>query len=297
PQLSHFAHEHTTITKRIFCWAHVFRNYKNLVSTLKSEQRKGILEDIYFLQQSHSFVFFKNCIKLINSKYSNFNEYEYVMKILNNNFFAKNNTWFEGIETFSPNTNNAPENFKRIIKEKYLSYKKRNIIQFIYIVLKICDDVSISYEKLRPVFHLLPITNLDEIGKKYFDLVLLEESVDFKQSITIPHFINSIQRDFNLVDVANTIKEGNTDDLRKLKELKKTFSIINHALKVEGLEGLQCTCKNFLKKYVCKHIYKYILENNLESLCNVQILGIKKLEGRPKNIKPGEALKKNKILI
>ncbi|CAF5148201.1 unnamed protein product, partial [Rotaria magnacalcarata] len=108
---------------QIMCWAHMKRNVENRISHINDKDiAKEILEDIEMLQLSNSTIIFKLASTLFMKKWklNNKKTDQSILEFLNyfdNEWLKSNAGWYEGLQLYVPNTNNALEATNRTIKD------------------------------------------------------------------------------------------------------------------------------------------------------------------------------------
>ena len=202
-------------------------------------------------------------MKLINKKWSNFNEFLPILDYLNKNFFNKNNTWYEGYSDFTPSTNNCLEAFNNIIKRDYVFYNRKHFLELINIFIDIINIYSNKYN----------IINNGVSEKKFaINLIYTNEKILDLNFKTI--FENDIYKyyciDNNLINDYLKIEEilkSNFQNIKKLSEFDlflKTILIYYNKNYPINQYNLFCTCYDFLKKYKCSHLISWAKFKNLD---------------------------------
>jgi hypothetical protein len=108
---------------QIMCWAHMKRKIENRVCQVNDKDAaREIIEDIELLQLSNSKPVFNLGIKLFMKKWkmNNKQKNQSIMDFLNyfdKEWIQSNPGWYEGVQLYTPSTNNALEATNKVIKD------------------------------------------------------------------------------------------------------------------------------------------------------------------------------------
>jgi hypothetical protein len=237
----------------VMCWAHVRRNVEKKVQSLveKSAQNE-IMQDIEVLQLSQSRKIFLKASKLFLKKWKG--RQPAFITYFENQWLKSHNLWYEGVDHFTPSTNNGLESFNRVIKDKYTLRERLPMSRFRILSLEAVQRWSTEYANNTRVFKNKPTITLDLWTQGYIwaktKKSVKSVEVGDKLEYTVPSGDSS------------TISESDLEAVKKLKwntfdQFKeKAFSLwIVTTPKEKSLwENGICTCPAFFKKYMCKHV-------------------------------------------
>lgn len=273
-------------TSNVICWAHMKRNMYNKTSDA------GMLTDIDKLQLAPDPKVFKKGSKLFLKKWMG--EHPIFCKYLEKNWFKKNSSWYEGYALRTPSTNNALESINNLIKKKYTMRKRLDISRFNVQLFQFVNDMAKSYSNGNS-FALSP-----NITREHWqDAILLARNVKryhilgsidgVSQTVYIPSsdYLSANNNHRMTKEDVERIIEKQPKDFDNL--MSNIFSIWKIVINTEG-DNFQsntssCTCPQFLKYYLCKHILCMALRLHLLKApadANPNKLGEKKKRGRPK---------------
>ncbi|CAF3879166.1 unnamed protein product [Rotaria sordida] len=135
---------------QIMCWAHMKRKVDSRVCQIDDKHiAKEIIEDIEMLQLSNSTEVFKLASTLfikkwnMNNKQKNQSILDF-MNYFHNEWLKTNDGWHEGIQVYTPSTNNALEATNRTIKDDGTFRERHVLSRFLTIASNIVNNWSIE---------------------------------------------------------------------------------------------------------------------------------------------------------
>ncbi|CAF4737801.1 unnamed protein product [Rotaria sp. Silwood2] len=246
---------------QIMCWAHMKRKVNNRVCQIDDKHiAKEIIEDIEMLQLSNSTEVFKLASTLFVKKWNmnNKQKNESILDFMNyfyNEWLKTNDGWYEGIQVYTPSTNNALEATNRTIKDDG-TFRERHILsRFLTIASNIVNNWSIERDITSikgKIFATEPTISLElwtlsyQWAKSTKDIICI--SNDSSKTYYIP------ARDLQSISQASLNKYKN-----------KTWSTFNQFTKSFDIWCMEmdngsdwrkskCSCPGFFKNYICKHV-------------------------------------------
>ncbi|CAF1299447.1 unnamed protein product [Rotaria sordida] len=281
---------------QIMCWAHMKRKVNNRVCQIDDKHiAKEIIEDIEMLQLSNSTEVFKLASTLFIKKWNmnNKQKNESILDFMNyfhNEWLKTNDGWYEGIQVYTPSTNNALEATNRTIKDDG-TFRERHILsRFLTIASNIVNNWSIERDITSingKIFATEPTISLElwtlsyQWAKSTKDIICI--SNDSSKIYYIP------ARDLQSISQASLNKYKN-----------KTWSTFNQFTKSFDIWCMEmdngsdwrkskCNCPGFFKNYICKHVVGMAIRLKYckppPSAKTVPI-GEKRKRGRPAKAKP-----------
>ncbi|CAF3947109.1 unnamed protein product, partial [Rotaria sp. Silwood1] len=135
---------------QIMCWAHMKRNVENRICHINDKDiAKEIMEDIEMLQLCNSTVIFKLASALFIKKWKMNNKQtnQSILEFLNyfdNEWLKSNDGWYEGLQLYTPSTNNALEAINKTIKDDGTFRERLVLSRFLTIASNIVNNWSIE---------------------------------------------------------------------------------------------------------------------------------------------------------
>ncbi|CAF0964252.1 unnamed protein product [Adineta steineri] len=223
----------------IMCWSHMKTKIDNYVCHIDNKDiAKEIIHDIELLHLSNSTVVFKLATILFFKKWRNnkkpINEtIEDFLDYFDNEWIQSHSGWYEGIQLYTPSTNNGLEVTNRVIKADGTFRERHVLSRFLTISSTIVNHWSIERD--------LSSTNVK---------VFATES-----TISLRLWTSSYQW-------AKTTKEIICIQMVCIKQKWTSFKLFEKSYDVWCLEMMddlnwktsKCSCPAFLKDYICKHM-------------------------------------------
>ena len=279
---------------RLTCWAHAQRGFSNHWKFLAIEKdtRNEIEQDIYKLQLSHSVINFEVNYKLFKKKWSDrmqsidvfldYFEKEYIT--------SAHSTWYEGIAPHRPSTNNALEAVNNSIKATHTLRQRENLSHFLSKVCEILNDWSLDREHGTDQIKFFYET--PEINAELWQQAdtYIKENPSIKHIKSQECFLVS-RREVDSQRVRFYYKKIECDTQCDCFEDFDDYVLLHHEVKKvelneENWSLSRCTCYDFFKKLICKHIVTVAVSNNRCSIdYSFQNIGAKKKPGRKKKTK------------
>lgn len=266
------------------CWSHAKKVIGNKCSLLKDKEKKSeVMNDVDALQLSPSEPFFKKATEMFLKKWRKQKDFVQYFKT---QWVDANANWYEGAQLLAPSTNNAIEAFNRVLKDTGTNRERHPLSRFRAVGMNIVSRLSREYMTQSKVFASQPSVTSQMWSaayqwqeKKNTPSVLKEETED---ECTIFVAATENQRYFNRSVKSYIEQKWRTFDDYK----KKVFAVWKVTLKKDTslLYKGECTCPDYLKKFMCKHIiglsiYYLHLEPPAEAMD--RLIGPKRKRGRP----------------
>lgn len=243
------------------CWAHMKRNAENRICHINDKDTaKEIMEDIEMLQLCNSAVIFKLASILFMKKW-NMNKKQANQTILDflnyfdNEWLKSNDGWYEGLQLYAPNTNNALEAINKTIKDDGTFRERHVLSRFLTVASNIVNNWSVEGDtssinvKLfatEPTISLKLWTSSYQWAKSTKDIVCIPNDSSKK------YFISA--RDLQSITQANLDKYENKK-WTTFNQFKKSFDIWCMEMENDSdWKTSKCNCPAFFKNYICKHV-------------------------------------------
>lgn len=268
------------------CWAHAKRNIQSKVESLveKAAQRQ-ILADIDILHSLTDQDAFDKATVYFLQKYEREKSF---VEYFRDQWLLQNRNWYLGAAPSSPSTNNALEAFNKVIKDSNTLRERLQLSRFLVLAKEMVNEWSLKYTQnpSENYFAKLPEITLKDWTDSYNWAKLPKEIV------IIPNNNNDNLTHYQ-VPAAEAkecaIFENPPENFDEFKEqFFNKWKVILPQNKEQWTQGT-CTCPNFYKMYMCKHIIglsirlKYAVPP-VEAK-NIP-LGQKRKRGRPSKAKP-----------
>lgn len=235
----------------LMCWAHMKKNVAaDVERMIKEEQHRIEFHiDLKVLQLSYSKALFLKGKALLESKWAP-KEPEFMAKFTSSCWWNSHEQWYEGAALGYPSTNNGLESFNNTIKKECTLRSKLSMSVFFREIQTCLQRWSEDIEKR------VRLPAGDCLG---FDLALWREAYD--------HYKSDIEREKDDKSVVLCPAQGRKivrsdkslflsmkySTFRQFKE--KAFSLVKTYVDNNNwLIKSECTCNQFVKKYMCIHI-------------------------------------------
>lgn len=237
----------------IMCYSHVKGNVERKYKFNNSkENKKPLQSDLYVLHKSYDKQTFDIGCQLFIQKWQN--KEPTVVHNLSKSFFEKNANWYIGCIPRAPKTNNALERFNGTLKQLQTYYCRKPLKEFVFDALKICRQRSKHYRanKQPPQYEL-------EVSEEE-----LRKGCEHKKN-WIPGREDAQGKMECYMFSSKTERNITEDDLSRFQQQvydsfedfeSNAFSIWKITFPQEQVEwkNAVCTCPEFDKQYICKHI-------------------------------------------
>lgn len=248
---------------QIMCWSHMKTKVENRACHIDDKDAmKEILHDIELLHLSNSTTVFKLALTLFFKKWkiNNKQKNQSILDFLNyfdTEWIQSNNGWYEGIQLYTPSTNNALEATNRVIKDDGTFRERHVLSRFLTISSTIINNWSIERDlSLSPinakVFATEPTICLKLWTKSYQWAKTIKDIICIENNVSKQYYIP-----------ARNLESISQSDLKKFMNKKwTTFNQFKKSYDIWCLEMQddsnwkisKCSCPAFLKNYICKHI-------------------------------------------
>lgn len=233
----------------VMCWAHMMRNVKKKLQKLvKSKATQGrIIADIRFLQLIATVQQFETALELFLHTWSTHTDFINYFKA---EWVVKNGNWYEGVMQRVPSTNNALEATNNIIKVKYTFRDRLSLGEFISVMVVMLASYSRRCNDDLQFAKAAFITK-DNYEKAYqwkrLKLPLVIKTTDNTKSI----IVESAKSRASLV---KPVMMPNPTTLEQFKDGYSSHWIVSLASGENKWLDAQCSCPEFQKEYMCKHV-------------------------------------------
>ncbi|KAL0821529.1 hypothetical protein ABMA28_004986 [Loxostege sticticalis] len=264
------------------CWAHAKKNMQQKVQkTVHKTKQKEIIQDIDTLHYATSYEVFNAASQAFVEKWQTQTEF---VNYFQEEWLKKHPNWFLGAAPCSPVTNNALEAFNRNIKDHNTLRERFPLSHFLAIATEMVGQWSIQSckESLpeEPTIELKDWTDGYCWAKKDLKIKILSSNTAYTE-----YLIPSSQ----VGDVNYGEQWLNFDDYKR-----KHFAFWKVKVPKNGTENVNwkkgsCTCPQFYKKYICKHLLGLAIRLKLAtppSEAKALPIGQKRKRGRPTKSRP-----------
>lgn len=281
----------------IMCWTHVMINFSK--AKFRDQGNRELLrKDLHALQGMSNETFFDIGADLLIAKWSE-KEPEYI-RTFERSFIRQNKYWFEGAAKQVPKTNNATESFNKSMKLNQTFWEKNAMKSFLPRLLEIVSERSADYAKNKQYVETVPIDNkLQKKGLEYANsekkFLMKNVSVDGQQMTQF--YVFSGEKSRFEIEGEDVDKFLQTDWL-SFSSFDEFVAAVTSIYTIEFPNepkewmNAECTCVQFSKKFMCKHILALAIRMGILKGVDydAQPLAPKRKPGRPK--KAGPALSK-----
>ncbi|CAF1088170.1 unnamed protein product [Brachionus calyciflorus] len=255
---------------RLSCWAHVERAVAARLSHV--DEGEKILRDIYNIQLSYSPRNFEFNIQLFFDKWGLKNNNDLVdtddsqvtkfLKYFKKEWVdSKHRNWYEGSALFFPSTNNGLESTNKSIKDSHTLREREHISRFMRSVNNIIEawsvDRSSETDRIKN-FEEIPLLTI-ELWDDADELVQSKPKIKFLCDYDIYFSLHyTVDESFELYYELIECELTNCQCFRTNYDLDQFLTLNNLVLRVK-LNRLKwqlstCTCKRYLKDFICEHI-------------------------------------------
>ncbi|CAK1582220.1 unnamed protein product [Parnassius mnemosyne] len=231
------------------CWAHAKKNmHQKVQKTVNNKtKQKEIVQDIDALHNATSYEVFNAASQAFVEKWQTQTEFIHYFK---EEWLKKHPNWFLGAAPCSPATNNALEAFNRNIKDQNTLRERLPLSHFLTIATEMIAQWSLQSCKEplpeTPTIELKDWTDGYCWARKDLRIKILSSNTAYTEYL--------IPSSSQVGEVSYGEQWLNFEDY-KMKHFAfwKVTVPKNETQNVEWRKG-SCTCPQFHKKYVCKHL-------------------------------------------
>jgi len=273
----------------VMCWAHMRRCVdKRMFLVDDKESQSEIMQDIETIQISRNPKQFQTATQLFLKKWkdeASFIEY------FTSEWLSTKNGWYEGLQMFTPSTNNSLEATNRIIKDDYTLRERLVLSRFISVVFEIVkkwskernpSNVNSKMYKEEPSIQLRNWTDAYNWVKSNKEVISITDKDATRYYIPAGEIVKIADKDVNRYESG---RFNTFDTYRSVQFGMWRVSLPNEP--EEWRKGI-CTCPSFLKNYICKHVIGMAIRLKYckppPEAKNVEI-GVKRKRGRPAKAK------------
>jgi len=281
---------------QIMCWAHMKRKIENRISQVNDKDTaKEMLQDIEILQVCSSSSLFELGITLFMKKWK-FDKKEKNQSILDflqyfdDEWVKSNSGWYEGIQLYTPSTNNALESTNRTIKDDGTFRERHVLSRFLTTSSDIVHNWSIDRDSSSTnakQFATEPTISLELWTSSYQWAKANKKIICISNTSSKMYYIPAGDLEsFTQTDLNRYKKQKFTT----FNQFKKSFHI--WCMEVENdshWRTSKCNCPAFLKNYICKHVVGMGIRSKSckpPAAAKTVPIGEKRKRGRPAKAKP-----------
>jgi hypothetical protein len=281
---------------QIMCWSHMKTKVQNRACHIDDKNvAEEIINDIEYLHLSNSSIVFKLALTLFFKKWKTNNKQnnQSITNFLNyfdDEWVKSNGGWYEGIQLYTPSTNNALEATNKIIKDDGTFRERHVLSRFLTITSSIINNWSIERDlsstnvkvfATEPTICLKLWTSSYQWAKTIKNIICIQNDIS-KQYYIPARDLESISQ----VDLNRYINKKWTT----FNQFKKSFDIWCLEMQNDSnWKTSKCNCPAFLKNYICKHIVGMAIRLKYckpPPAAKTVPTGEKRKRGRPSKAKP-----------
>lgn len=280
--------------KVIMCFFHVMHNV-NLATFKNKANKDPVKEDLRKMQALTEEKFFDIASKLFIKKW--ISKESSFLKTFSVSFFRQNKNWFEGAALRIAKNNNGLESTNGKIKIHQTFWKKNPISSFKNRLLEIVEERSLDYLHGNAIFtHEVPLPEKElakgieygESGKQFYEIKQHDGSAKYYVFSGPNDRFEITKKDVESYRSRDWSRIKSFDDF--IKSVNDIYEI-NYPAEKEKFKDSTCTCPQFSKIFICKHIIALAQKFNVLPKQNINLddepIGANKRRGRPKNVKVG----------
>lgn len=214
-----------------------------------TENASALQKDIESLQILSNEAAFDLGWKLYEKKWGK-REASFVVYMADN-WIKRNKNWFEGASTSNPSTNNALESFNGKIKSNFLKRQRPLLGAFKEAIEKMVNGLSVEYRGGKKVY-VADVELQKEDWRKAADWtnsVIEEKRVD-----CVKYFTRSEDKKKVTKSDVTAYKSTKTADFDTFIRQQLAVNVVTVVPNGDYVKTTTCTCTEFFKNYMCKHI-------------------------------------------
>lgn len=252
---------------RVMCWFHMRKAVVEKLPKLSSDKKKTISpsQEVF----NHASLLFTEKWRAMSQSF--FDDYFTNVWLIDNRF------WYEGAAMLAPSTNNALESFNRYLKDEHTLRERIDLGQLRSVLFEAIEKWSLAYTNDLKEYKRQPDISL-KLWTASYSWAKMNLSMNNKNNADEMLYTFS----------TNPSVPGECSSWKTFDDYKNSLSDIQVSFplpytKENWLAG-RCTCKEYLKNYICTHIVgisirmKYVIVP--DEAKNIPI-GQKRKRGRP----------------
>lgn len=255
----------------IQCYFHVTLNVKKSNRFKKADNKALVLQDLGKLQLSASKEIFAVASQLFLKKWQQ-KEPDFISYFEKQWLCERNVNWYEGAKQQCPKTNNALESFNAKIKNDFHFREKSTMPVFQNKMIAMLRRLSCEYRD-----RVKEVKNKIVIGKKDwfsgYEWAKSNTQVrEQKSNLKVTYFLSEIE------DVVGkkALEEYNKKKWKTFSDFDQqtstiravSFDEVPNPQNPEQWRNATCTCREYLKNYICQHVIGVCLRFDL-SKCQI----------------------------
>lgn len=280
---------------QIMCWSHMKTKVENRLSHIDDKViADEILSDIEYLHLSNSKEVFDLALSLFLKKWKikNKTKNQSIIDFLSyfdDQWIKSNSGWYEGIQLYTPSTNNALEATNRTIKHDG-TYRERHVLsRFLTVASNIICNWSVERDLSSvnvKIFATEPTVSLKLWTSSYQWAKADKKIVSIQNDGLACYYIPA--RHLESISQAE-LKKYTGRNWTTFNQFKKSFDIWCLEMNDSNWKKSKCNCPGFLKNYICKHVVGMAIRlKHCKPPAEAKTvpLGEKRKRGRPSKAKP-----------
>jgi len=274
------------------CWAHCIRAIDKKLNKTEVKIRALIRSDICSMQASSSEKEFDLSYNLFYKKWNQLN-IESVTKFLEyfqRTWINQNKNWYEGYCKLTPATNNCLESVNLRVKQDHSLRERFPLSRF----LKVMEDLVVFWSKERnPIYGDCKRVAV-AANPSFAQIAKAKNVMDTCDIFYSELFHIYTDKTMDCKKYISRILENEIYNFNNFDEWKECQDSLSVVTKLDNF--MVCTCREFLKQYVCMHSIASSVRNGsfeFPILFAQEKIGEKRKRGRPRIAKQGECLLRN----
>ena len=264
--------------RRLTCWAHVDRAYEPRFNLIEDAGiKKQLFTDLNKLQLSFSDLNFNANWFMFYKKWGDHKDMrvsDFISHLKKEFVESKTCFWYEGAALGYPSTNNALESTNNSIKNKHTLRLRENLSHFLSNLVTMIE--TWTFDRMDPVDSIKKFYDLPQITadnwREVDEYIKNEPRIKFLSDFGIYLVANSDTTDLMFGELYDLIECENNEckcyyEIYSFDEYTNLNSqILRVQLKKDRWQLSNCTCKSYLKEYICVHIITVAVKKKLTKI-------------------------------
>lgn len=230
----------------LMCWIQVRAAIKaNIEKFLPKETQKSIMDDIEYLQLSRNAEMFENASRLFLEKYSHCSEF---CAYFEREWLLQHRNWYEGAAEQTPSSNESLELFYKSFKQERIFRLRLPLAEFAEKLFNYIECWGIEYDNGTKSTIVDTLTLTLDVWTKGYQWSLAENNVISGTDENGAYLL--VPGEEIVIGQWNECSYWQSFD--KFKE--NSFAYWKCYMNENNWKQSKCTCPEFYKQYMCKHI-------------------------------------------
>jgi SWIM zinc finger len=240
----------------LMCWFHASVKIKENAKKLISDEsvQKELIKDVAVLQLSASQEIFEKASRMFLEKYKTWKSFvEYFKK----QWIDFNPNWYEGISGMKPSTQCAQESTHGKIKQTFTRNERLSMSEMFILSGEIVSNFSLDLLNQKPYALVPEVTTKDLIegytwSKKKLNIMRdpgEKSKLTTETWWTAAENMDPIQK--TTIEAIKKMKWKSFDQFKQINF--SALKIQVHHETTDNLLKITCTCREFLKNFICCH--------------------------------------------